>query len=97
MSSEKCPYDYIVVEGVIGVGKTSLCRLLANSFGGRCILEDFESNPFIEDFYRSPRENAFKTQLYFLISRFKILIRNILFITPVPFSYAFKKRFCRCL
>jgi len=67
----KCPYQYIAIEGVIGVGKTSLCRLLAEHMDGICMLEDFESNPFILDFYRSPREFAFKTQLYFLISRFK--------------------------
>ena len=94
MSSEKCPYDYIVVEGVIGVGKTSLCRLLADSFGGRCILEDFESNPFIEDFYRAQRENAFKTQLYFLISRFKKQLEMPLpdlFDSPLIVDYIFQK------
>lgn len=64
-------YRYIAIEGVIGVGKTSLCRLLAEHLDGLCMLEDFESNPFIHDFYRSPREYAFKTQLFFLISRFK--------------------------
>ena len=67
----ECPYRYIAIEGVIGVGKTSLCRLLAEHLNGICLLEDFDSNPFIRDFYRSPRDYAFKTQLYFLISRFK--------------------------
>ncbi len=67
----ECPYHYIAIEGVIGVGKTSLCRLLAEHLNGICLLEDFDSNPFIRDFYRSPRDYAFKTQLYFLISRFK--------------------------
>lgn len=65
------PYRYIAIEGVIGVGKTSLCRLLAEHLNGICLLEDFDSNPFIRDFYRSPRDYAFKTQLFFLISRFK--------------------------
>jgi len=89
-----CPYDYIVIEGVIGVGKTSLCRLLSERLDGRCILEDFESNPFIEDFYRSPRENAFKTQLYFLISRFKKQLEMPLpdlFDSPVIVDYIFQK------
>jgi len=89
-----CPYDYIVIEGVIGVGKTSLCRLLSERLGGRCILEDFESNPFIEDFYRSPRESAFKTQLYFLISRFKKQLEMPLpdlFDSPVIVDYIFQK------
>ncbi len=67
----ECPYRYIAIEGVIGVGKTSLCRLLAEHLNGICLLEDFDSNPFIRDFYRSPRDYAFKTQLFFLISRFK--------------------------
>ncbi len=64
---KESPYSSIVVEGVIGVGKTSLCKLLAERIGGMCVLENFESNPFIEDFYRSPRTYAFKTQLYYLI------------------------------
>ena len=94
MNSENIPYDYIVTEGVIGVGKTSLCRLLADSLGGRCILENVESNPFIGDFYRSPRENAFKTQLYFLISRFKKQLEMPLpdlFDSPLIVDYIFQK------
>ena len=73
----KCPYHYIAIEGVIGVGKTSLCKLLANLFNGRCLFEDVKSNPFIEDFYRSPKEFAFKTQLFFLISRFKQHLKRL--------------------
>jgi len=88
------PYDYIVIEGVIGVGKTSLSNLLTGRLGGRLILEDFESNPFIEDFYRSPRENAFKTQLFFLISRFKKILElppPDLFQSPLIVDYLFGK------
>jgi len=90
----KNPYDYIVIEGVIGVGKTSLCRLLAEQLGGRCILEDFESNPFIEDFYRSQRDNAFKTQLFFLVSRFKKQLEMPLpdlFDSPIVVDFIFQK------
>jgi len=90
----KCPYHNIAVEGVIGVGKTSLCKLLAEQFGGRCLLEDFEANPFIVDFYRSPREYAFKTQLFFLISRFKQHIEMPppdLFHSPLIVDYIFQK------
>ena len=50
--SLECPYNYIVVEGVIGVGKTSLCKLIREKLGGMYVLENFESNPFIIDFYK---------------------------------------------
>lgn len=88
------PYDYIVIEGVIGVGKTSLCNLLAERLGGRSILEDFDSNPFIEDFYRSPRDAAFKTQLFFLVSRFKKQMElplPDLFDSPIVVDFIFQK------
>jgi deoxyguanosine kinase len=92
---QKCPQHYIAIEGVIGVGKTSLCTLLAEGLGGRCVLEDFESNPFIEDFYRSPREFAFKAQLFFLISRFKkkmeLSIPEDLFDSPLVVDFLFEK------
>ena len=92
--SVKCPYHYIAIEGVIGVGKTTLCKLLADRFGGRCFLEDFESNPFIADFYRSPEEYAFKTQLYFMVSRFKQHLEMPLpdlFHSPLLVDYIFQK------
>lgn len=94
MGDLTCPYHYIAIEGVIGVGKTSLCKLLADHFGGRCLLEDFEANPFIADFYRFPREYAFKTQLFFLISRFKQHIEippPDLFHSPLIIDYIFQK------
>jgi len=94
VKSLKCPYDYIVVEGVIGVGKTSLCELIAAKLGGMCILENFESNPFIRDFYRSPRTFAFKTQLFYLISRFKQHLElpfPDLFNSPLIVDYLFQK------
>ncbi|WJW74902.1 deoxynucleoside kinase [Thiohalobacter sp. IOR34] len=60
---------YIVVEGPIGVGKTSLARRLAESFGTELLLEGAEDNPFLERFYRNPREGALSTQLFFLLQR----------------------------
>jgi deoxyguanosine kinase len=60
---------YIVVEGPIGVGKTSLARRLAGAFGGRALLERPEENPFLERFYHSPRQFALPTQLFFLFQR----------------------------
>jgi len=60
---------YIVVEGPIGVGKTSLAKRLAESFGSELILEQAEENPFLERFYRHQRQSALPTQLFFLFQR----------------------------
>jgi len=61
--------NYIVVEGPIGVGKTSLARRLATTFRSELLLEGAAENPFLERFYRNPREAALPTQLYFLFQR----------------------------
>ncbi len=61
---------YIVTEGPIGVGKTSLTTLLAEELGARLILEQAEENPFLTDFYRDPARYRFQTQMFFLLSRF---------------------------
>lgn len=60
---------FIVVEGPIGVGKTSLARRLAASLSGEVILEQVDENPFLERFYRSGRTAALPAQLFFLFSR----------------------------
>ena len=60
---------FIVVEGPIGVGKTTLARRLAHSFGTELLLEAAEDNPFLERFYQDPRGAAFQTQLFFLLQR----------------------------
>lgn len=60
---------FIVVEGPIGVGKTSLARRLANTFGCELLLEGAADNPFLERFYRNPRAAAMQTQLFFLLQR----------------------------
>ncbi len=62
-------HQFIVVEGPIGVGKTSLARRLAQSLGGQSILEQAHENPFLERFYRNPRAAAFQAQLFFLFQR----------------------------
>jgi deoxyadenosine/deoxycytidine kinase len=62
---------YIAIEGVIGVGKTSLANPLQQRIGGRLVLEEFEENPFLEDFYRDPEHFAFQTQIFFLLSRYR--------------------------
>lgn len=65
------PWPYIVVEGVIGVGKTSLTKLLATRLGGRLNLEVVEENPFLAKFYRDREAYAFQTQIFFLLSRYR--------------------------
>ena len=68
MSSAEIP-GYIVIEGPIGVGKTSLAKRLAGDFNGELLLEGAEENPFLERFYRNPRHAALPTQLFFLFQR----------------------------
>lgn len=65
---------YIAIEGVIGSGKTSLARLLAEKLDGKLILEQPEANPYLADFYRDPRRYAFQAQLFFLLSRYRQLL-----------------------
>jgi deoxyadenosine/deoxycytidine kinase len=62
---------YIVVEGPIGVGKTSLVDLLSERLGARKLLEVADDNPFLPNFYKDPRRYAFQTQLWFLLNRFR--------------------------
>lgn len=59
------------MEGVIGVGKTSLAELLSERLNAKLIVEKFEENPFLGDFYRDPERYAFQTQLFFLLSRYR--------------------------
>ena len=64
-------FRYIVIEGPIGVGKTSLAKLLAKEFNARCILENVGDNPFLPDFYEDRKKYAFQTQIFFLLNRFQ--------------------------
>ncbi|MHB8777073.1 MAG: deoxynucleoside kinase [Anaerolineales bacterium] len=61
---------YIAIEGVIGVGKTTLARLLQPTFEAEVLLEIFEENPFLSDFYADRTRYAFQTQIFFLLSRY---------------------------
>jgi len=63
-------HEYIAVEGVIGVGKTTLARMLADALSSELLLEVFEENPFLSDFYADRDRYAFQTQIFFLISRY---------------------------
>lgn len=62
---------FIAIEGVIGAGKTTLAKGLANKFHAGLILEEFDDNPFLAKFYSNPSYYAFHTQLYFLMSRYR--------------------------
>ncbi|MFL5421667.1 MAG: deoxynucleoside kinase [Myxococcales bacterium] len=64
-------HRYIVVEGPIGVGKTTLARALCKRYGARGLYEIVEENPFLASFYKDRARYAFQTQLFFLLSRFK--------------------------
>jgi deoxyguanosine kinase len=61
---------YVAIEGVIGVGKTTLARLLRPMFEAEILLEIFEENPFLSDFYSDRERYAFQTQMFFLLSRY---------------------------
>lgn len=61
---------YVAIEGVIGVGKTTLTRLLQPAFNAELLLEVFEENPFLSDFYADRARYAFQTQIFFLLSRY---------------------------
>ncbi|MBV1914360.1 MAG: deoxynucleoside kinase [Pseudomonadales bacterium] len=63
------PPKYIVVEGPIGVGKTTLVKRLASTFNYDTLLEAADQNPFLADFYRNPNRSALATQLFFLLQR----------------------------
>jgi len=85
---------YIAIEGVIGVGKTSLAGLLAERLNANLTLEQSEDNPYLEDFYRDPQRFAFQLQLFFLITRYRQL-QNIpqrdLFHNHLIADYVFAK------
>lgn len=100
MRESKAPPRYIVVEGPIGVGKTSLVDLLSERLGARKLLEVADDNPFLSQFYKDRRRYAFQTQLWFLLNRFRqkqelaqfdlfrqILIIDYLFAKDKIFAY----------
>ncbi len=62
---------YLAIEGAIGVGKTTLARLLGRELGAELLLEVFEENPFLSDFYADRDRYAFQTQIFFLLSRYR--------------------------
>lgn len=72
-SSTKALPKFIVIEGPIGVGKTTLAKRMANVFNYQTLLENSDDNPFLDDFYKNRQSNALSTQLHFLFQRAKQL------------------------
>jgi len=87
-------HRYIVVEGPIGVGKSSLTNILAERFQARRVMEVVEENPFLSSFYGDKAKFAFQTQMFFLLSRFKQqqeLFQQDLFSAVTVSDYLFAK------
>ena len=85
---------HIAVEGTIGVGKTSLAKILAEVLSSRLILEEFEDNPFLKEFYQDRKRWAFQTQINFLISRYyqQLRLQQVdLFADKIISDYMFAK------
>jgi deoxyguanosine kinase len=100
-ASARMDNRYIVVEGPIGVGKTSLSNILAERFSARRVFEIVEENPFLASFYADRQKHAFQTQIFFLLSRFKQqqeLFQPDLFNSVTVSDYLFAKdRIFACL
>ncbi len=88
-------HSFLVIEGNIGAGKTSLCNRLAEQFDTRLVLEQFADNPFLADFYADPARHAFTVELFFMAERFKqlqdLLLERELFQTKTIADYFFIK------
>ncbi len=85
---------FVVVEGLIGVGKTSLCRLLRDAWGARLVLEPSETNPFLEPFYEEPARYALPVQLFYLMNRWRqqgTIRQEDLFAEAIVSDYHFAK------
>ncbi|MEN8191913.1 MAG: deoxynucleoside kinase [Bacteroidota bacterium] len=85
---------YVAIEGVIGAGKTSLAMKIAEKMNANLILEEFETNPFLEKFYDDRKRFAFQTQMFFLVNRFKqqqSLNQEDLFSKYIVSDYIFDK------
>lgn len=85
---------YIAIEGAIGVGKTTLARLIKDEFDAELLLEVFEENPFLSGFYADRERYAFQTQIFFLLSRYRQqhkVIQQTLKRSPLISDYTFAK------
>ncbi len=67
-------HNYIIIEGPLGVGKTSLALMLAEKMDGETLLEETEENPFLVKFYQNPKKYGFQTQIFFLLRRYQRVV-----------------------
>ena len=88
-------YQFITIEGNIGVGKTTLAHLLSKHYNARLILEEFADNPFLPKFYENPGQFAFPLELFFMAERYKqlkeLLQQKDMFQTVTISDYLFTK------
>lgn len=88
-------YNFITIEGCIGAGKTTLSKMLAEHYACNSVFENFEDNPYLQNFYKDPEKHAFSLELFFMAERYqqqKKLIEEInLFGDKVVSDYAFFK------
>jgi deoxyguanosine kinase len=68
-------HRYIVIEGPLGIGKTSLAQMLAERIGAQLFLEDVEENPFLANFYQDPKKYGFQAQVSFLLRRYNLALQ----------------------
>lgn len=90
----RTPYGYVAVEGLIGAGKTTLAKRLAAEWDAETVLEEFEDNPFLPQFYQDPARHAFTLELSFLAQRYHQLKRvgeRSLFHTATVADYSIGK------
>ena len=86
--------QFVVIEGLIGVGKTTLCRLLQETWNAKLILEPAETNPFLGPFYADPERYAFSAQMFYLVNRWRqqdTIRQPELFADMVVSDYLFAK------
>lgn len=74
---ENIPYNFIAIEGNIGAGKTTLCKMLSNEWKSRLVLEQFSDNPFLPQFYQDAERHAFSVELFFMTERHKQLQESL--------------------
>ena len=87
-------FRYIAIEGVIGVGKTTLVEALAERLDATQVLEEWEENPFLKPFYDGKAHSGFQTELFFLLSRYRQqreLVQRKLFADTLVADYVFEK------
>ena len=92
--NENSEIKYIAIEGVIGAGKTSLAKKIKDRLSAQLIVEQFDTNPFLEKFYMDRKRYAFQTQMFFLVNRFKQqqeLNQENLFTEHLVCDYLFEK------